>query len=110
MAAPADGTRVTVEVEGRRLSLSNLAKTLYPPVDGSPGFSKAEVLDYYTRIAPVLLPHLAGRALTRKRYPNGVDGPMFFSKKALPSTPSGQRVKVAGLPATCGRRTGAIRV
>ena len=51
-----------VEVEGRRLTLSNLSKFLYPPTPESAGFSKAEVVDYYTRIAPVLLPHVAGRA------------------------------------------------
>ena len=63
-------TRVEVEVEGRRLSLSNLDKVMYPEV----GFTKGQVIDYYTRIAPVLLPHLQDRHLTLKRYPNGVDG------------------------------------
>ena len=62
-------TKLAVEVDGRTLSLSNLDKVLYPEV----GFTKGEVLDYYTRIAPVLLPHLQGRALTFKRYPDGVD-------------------------------------
>ena len=56
-----------IEVEGRRLKLSNLEKVLYPAV----GFTKGQVIDYYTRIAPVLLPHLRGRPLTLKRYPNG---------------------------------------
>ncbi len=74
--------RVSVEVEGRRLSLSNLDKPLYPD-----GFTKGQVLDYYTRIAPVLLPHLAGRPLTRKRYPNGVDGAVFYEKNAPRGTP-----------------------
>ena len=64
----ADARRSTVE--GRTLKLSNLDKVLYPDV----GFTKGQVIDYYTRIAPVLLPHLAGRPLTLKRYPNGVDG------------------------------------
>jgi len=66
-----------VDVEGRRLKLSNLDKVLYP----EPGFTKGQVIDYYTRIAPVVLPHLRGRALTLKRYPNGVDGKYFYEKQ-----------------------------
>jgi bifunctional non-homologous end joining protein LigD len=77
------GSKVTVDVEGRQLTLSNLEKVLYPDV----GFTKGQVLDYYTRIAPVLLPHLAGRALTRKRYPDGVEGMVFFEKNAPRGTP-----------------------
>ncbi len=69
--------RVEVEVEGRRLSLSNLDKVMYPEV----GFTKGQVIDYYTRIAPVLLPHLRDRPLTLKRYPNGVDGGHFYEKQ-----------------------------
>jgi bifunctional non-homologous end joining protein LigD len=72
--------RVHVEVEGRELSLSNLDKVLYPAV----GFTKGQVIDYYTRVAPVLLPHLRGRPLTLKRYPNGV-GDKFFYEKNCPS-------------------------
>lgn len=68
---------VSVEVGGRQLSLSNLDKVLYPET----GFTKAEVIDYYARIAPTMLPHLADRALTFKRYPNGVDGQSFFEKR-----------------------------
>ena len=60
---------VHVEVEGRELRLSNLDKVLYPEA----GFTKGQVIDYYTRAARHLLPHLRGRALTLKRYPNGVD-------------------------------------
>jgi len=73
--APSDrsGGRVTVDVEGRKLTLSNLDKVLYP----DDGFTKGEVIDYYTRMAPVLLPHLAGRPLTVKRYPNGVDAALL---------------------------------
>jgi bifunctional non-homologous end joining protein LigD len=56
-------TRVEVEVDGRRLSLSNLDKVMYPAV----GFTKGQLIDYYTRVAPVLLPHLQGRPLTLKR-------------------------------------------
>jgi bifunctional non-homologous end joining protein LigD len=68
--------RVEVDVDGRMLSLSNLDKVLYPQA----GFTKGHVIDYYTRIAPVLLPHLADRALTLKRYPNGVEAPFFYEK------------------------------
>lgn len=68
-----------VDIEGRRLSLSNLDKVLYPEA----GFTKGQVIDYYVRIAPVLLPHLVGRPLTLKRYPNGVSG-MFFYEKNCP--------------------------
>ena len=71
---------VEVEIEGRTLELSNLDKVLWPKA----GFTKAHVIDYYSKIAPVLLPHLAGRALTLKRYPNGVEGP-FFYEKSCPS-------------------------
>ena len=67
-----------VEVEGRKLSLTNLDKVLYP----TPGFTKGQVVDYYARIAPVLVPHLAGRPLTMKRYPGGVNDEFFFEKNA----------------------------
>jgi bifunctional non-homologous end joining protein LigD len=75
--------RVRVVVDGRDLQLSNLDKVLYPQA----GFAKAEVIDYYTRIAPAMLPHLAGRPITLKRFPNGVDGPFFFEKNAPSHTP-----------------------
>ena len=65
-----------VEVGGRRLSLSNLDKVLYPS-----GFTKAQVIDYMARIAPVAVPHLAGRALTFRRYPNGSNTQGFFEKR-----------------------------
>ena len=65
-----------VEIEGRRLKLSNLDKVLYPKA----GFTKAQVIDYYVRIAPVLLPHVRGRPMTLKRYPNGVEGMHFYEK------------------------------
>jgi len=70
--------KVRVEVDGRELTLSNLDKVMYPEV----GFTKGQVIDYYTRIAPVLLPHLRGRPLTFKRYPDGVEGKFFFEKNA----------------------------
>src|SRR5438034_4059858 len=63
-------------VEGKKLAVSNLNKVLYPKV----GFSKGQVIDYYIRIAPVLLPHLRNRPLTMKRYPNGVDKEFFYEK------------------------------
>jgi bifunctional non-homologous end joining protein LigD len=68
---------VEVEVEGRKLRLSNLDKVLYPRA----GFTKRDVIDYYARIAPVLLPHLRERPLTLKRYPNGVEGGHFYQKQ-----------------------------
>ncbi len=68
---------VEVVVEGRPLRLSNLDKVLYPKV----GFTKAAVIDYYTRVAPVLIPHLRGRPLTLKRYPNGVEAGHFYEKQ-----------------------------
>src|SRR5947209_7215217 len=68
----------TVEIQGRQLKLSNLQKVLYPAA----GFTKKDVIDYYVRIAPAILPHISGRALTRKRYPDGVDGEPFFEKNA----------------------------
>ena len=71
------GDRVRVEVAGRELSLSNLDKVLYP-VSGT---TKAEIIDYYVRIAPVMLAHLAGRCITLRRWPDGVDGPSFFEKR-----------------------------
>ncbi len=67
-----------VEVEGHKLSLSNLEKVLYPAA----GFTKGQVIDYCVRIAPVLVPHLAGHPLTMKRYPGGVDQEYFFEKNA----------------------------
>ncbi|MFN3216403.1 MAG: non-homologous end-joining DNA ligase [Acidimicrobiales bacterium] len=71
------GARVRVEVAGRELSLSNLDKILYP----ASGTTKAETIDYYVRIAPVMLPHLSGRCITLRRWPDGVDGPSFFEKR-----------------------------
>lgn len=66
-----------VTVEGKRLQVSNLDKVLYPRA----GFTKAQVIDYYIRIAPVLLPHLKDRPLTLKRYPNGVEQEFFYEKQ-----------------------------
>ena len=75
--------RLEVQVEGRSLSLSNLTKVMYPAV----GFTKGEVIDYYTRVAPALLPHLRNRPLTLKRYPNGVEGGHFYEKNCPSHAP-----------------------
>lgn len=72
-----------VEVAGRSLKLTNLDKVLYPAV----GFTKGQVIDYYARIAPVLVPHLAAKPLTLKRYPDGVDAQPFFEKNATRHRP-----------------------
>jgi bifunctional non-homologous end joining protein LigD len=69
--------RLDVEIDGHVLSLSNLTKVMYP----RDGFTKGHVIDYYTRIAPALLPHLRGRPLTLKRYPDGVEGQFFYEKQ-----------------------------
>ncbi len=73
----------TVKIEGRHLSLTNLDKVLYPAT----GFTKGQVIDYYARIAPALVPQLAGRPLTLKRYPGGVDQEYFFEKNATKHRP-----------------------
>jgi bifunctional non-homologous end joining protein LigD len=75
--------RFPVSIGGRDMELSNLDKLMYPAA----GFTKGEVIDYYTRVAPAILPHLAGRAVTRIRYPNGVDGAHFFEKNKPGGTP-----------------------
>jgi bifunctional non-homologous end joining protein LigD len=75
--------RQEVEIAGRTLSLSNLDKVLYPAA----AFAKGHVIDYYTRVSPVLLPHLRGRPLTLKRYPNGVDAPHFYEKQCPSHAP-----------------------
>ena len=66
-----------VDIGGHRLKVSNLDKVLYPET----GFTKAEVIDYYVRVAPVMLPHIADRGVTLRRYPNGVDATSFFEKR-----------------------------
>ncbi len=72
--------KVEIEVGGKKLTVSNLEKVLYPKA----GFTKGQVIDYYIRIAPVLLPHLKNRPITLKRYPEGVEG-FFFYEKQCPS-------------------------
>ena len=68
--------RVEVEVEGRRLAVTNLAKPLYRS-----GFTKGELIDYYVRVAPVLVPHIAERPLTLRRFPEGIEGPSWFQTR-----------------------------
>jgi bifunctional non-homologous end joining protein LigD len=92
--------KVTVEVDGRALQLTNLSKVLYPQT----GFTKGAVIDYYSRIAPVLLPHLADRALTIKRYPNGVDEKFFFEKNAARGTPDWVRTVTLPVPGSTKNR------
>jgi bifunctional non-homologous end joining protein LigD len=75
--------KVAVEVGGRKLTLSNLEKQLYPAA----GFRKADVIDYYRQIAPVMLPHLAGRPPTLVRAPDGAQGERFFEKRCPPHHP-----------------------
>jgi bifunctional non-homologous end joining protein LigD len=85
------GTAVA-EVDGRTVRLSNLDKVMYPKA----GFTKRDVIDYYARIAPVLLPHLEDRALTLKRYPNGVEGDFFYEKNAPSHRPDWVRTARVG--------------
>ena len=92
-------TQLTTEVDGQTMKLTNLGKVLYPQT----GFTKAEVIDYYHQVAPLLLPHLSDRPLTRKRWPDGTDAAYFFEKNAPRGTPDW--VRVVTLP-TPGSSTG----
>jgi len=87
-----------IELGGRRLSLSNLEKVLYP----SCCFTKAHVQEYYRRMAPFILPHLQDRALTLKRYPEGVDKPFFFEKRCPSHRPTW--VQTAGIQRAGGEQ------
>jgi bifunctional non-homologous end joining protein LigD len=91
--------QVTTEVDGQTLKLTNLDKVIYPATQTT----KAEVIDYYLRAAPLLLPHLTDRPLTRKRWPDGTGAAYFFEKNAPRGTPSW--VRTATLP-TPGSSTG----
>jgi bifunctional non-homologous end joining protein LigD len=88
--------RVEVAVDGRRLSLSNLDKVLYP----STSFTKRDVIAYYSQIAPVILPYLKNRAATFLRYPNGVESKQFYQKDVAGQAPPW--VRTAGLVNTHG--------
>jgi bifunctional non-homologous end joining protein LigD len=87
-----------VEVEGRELKLTNLDKVLYPKA----GFTKGEVVDYYAKVAPAIVPHLRGRALTLRRFPEGVDDTdaAFFEKRCPKHRPDW--VKTAPMSASTG--------
>jgi bifunctional non-homologous end joining protein LigD len=91
-------SRKAVDIAGRRLSLSNLEKDLYP----SHGFTKAHVLEYYGRMAEFILPHLEDRALTLKRYPEGVEKDFFFEKRCPSHRPAW--VKTAEIRGDDGER------
>jgi bifunctional non-homologous end joining protein LigD len=97
------GQDVHVEVDGRTLKISNLDKVLYP----ASGTTKGEVLNYYAQVAPVLLPHLADRAVTRIRWPNGTEEMQFFEKN-LPSGAPGWLRSVT-VPST-GSRGGGDKI
>ncbi len=84
MPEPTPPAKETVEAGGRRLVVSSLDKILYPATETT----KGEVLHYYALIAPVLLPHLAGRPVTRVRFPHGVDGMNFFEKNVPSGAPA----------------------
>jgi len=88
--------RVETTVDGKVLSLSNLDKVLYP----ASGFTKSQVLDYYARIADVMLPHLKHRPATFKRFPNGVDGMSFYEKHSPSSAP--EWVRTISVPSKDG--------
>ncbi|MPZ80760.1 MAG: DNA ligase D [Actinophytocola sp.] len=93
---------VLVEVGGRRLRLSNLDKVLYPDA----GFTKGQVINYYSRVAPVLLPHLADRPVTLRRWPDGVTGQPFYEKNAARSAPEWiRKVRVETPGSTRGYET-----
>ncbi|WP_166389587.1 non-homologous end-joining DNA ligase [Nocardioides ochotonae] len=97
MSPARDRQEVRVEVDGRTLTISSLDKVLYPRT----GTTKGEVLHYYAQIAPVLLPHLADRAVTRIRWPHGVQDGSFFEKNTPPGTPSW--VRTVKVPTTGSR-------
>jgi bifunctional non-homologous end joining protein LigD len=90
----------TVLVDGRRLQVSNLDKVMYPSTETT----KGEVLNYYARVAAVLLPHVADRPVTRIRWPHGTNGPSFFEKNLPPGAPSWLRSVVVP---TSGSRSGS---
>jgi bifunctional non-homologous end joining protein LigD len=84
--------RSQLTVKGRQLSVSNLDKVLYPKT----GFTKGQVIDYYVKVSPVLLPHLKERPITLKRYPEGVEGFFFYEKQCPPHRPAW--VKTTSVP------------
>lgn len=93
-AVSARGSATLVNVDERRVRLSNQDKALFP--EG--GFTKGDLVDYYRRIAPVMLPHLAGRPVTLNRFPDGTGEAGFFNKNAPPNTPSWLRTVTLAAP------------
>lgn len=89
----------TVRVAGREIRLSNLDKVMYPKI----GFTKGHVIDYYTRIAAHILPHLRDRPITMKRFPDGIHGEYFYEKDAPSFTP--QWVNTYPIPRTSQKTT-----
>jgi bifunctional non-homologous end joining protein LigD len=87
-----DPPNVKVSINGRRLALTNLDKVFYPEAH----FSKADVLNYYMGISPYILPHVTGRLLTMKRYPDGVTGEFFYEKSCPAYKPDWLSVTEAG--------------
>ncbi len=87
------GVTATALIGGRQVPVTNLEKALYPEA----GFSKRQVIDYYAAVAGALVPHLAGRALTLKRYPDGVEGEAFFEKRAPSHRPDWAKTQAVAL-------------
>ncbi|MEV6306122.1 non-homologous end-joining DNA ligase [Actinoplanes sp. NPDC051861] len=92
--------RFVARIDGREIEISNLDKLMYPAA----GFTKGELIDYYTRIAPVMLPYLRGRPATRIRYPNGVDDLHFFEKNKPGGTPEWVRLETLPVPGSTKSR------
>ncbi|MGZ6810503.1 MAG: non-homologous end-joining DNA ligase LigD [Blastococcus sp.] len=93
---------MTVDVQGRQVTLSNLDKVLYPAT----GFTKGDLIDYYRAAGPVLLPHVESRPVTFRRYPEGVRGEGFFAKQRPPHAPDWVRtVRLPSPGSTMGRST-----
>ncbi|MGZ6858618.1 MAG: non-homologous end-joining DNA ligase [Blastococcus sp.] len=102
MTGDAGYRRVTVDVQGRQVTLSNLDKVLYPAT----GFTKGDLIDYYRAAGPVLLPHVESRPVTFRRYPEGVRGEGFFAKQRPPHAPDWVRtVRLPSPGSTMGRST-----
>src|SRR6201996_9073108 len=80
-------TKAQLEIEGRKIDVSNLQKIFYPRA----GFTKGQVIDYYIKISPYLLPHLKNRPITLKRYPDGVEGFFFYEKQCPASRPKSMK-------------------
>ena len=92
---------LVVSVDDRELRITNWDKVLFPQA----GFTKGDLIAYYTRIAPVVLPHLHDRPLTLKRYPNGVEAPYFYEKQSPSHRPSGCSPSGSATSSTRSRRT-----